>query len=1272
MPVKMVNYVAVVIFLFYAVQHASALCSNATICVASGNRTMTGCRTVHRLSELSVDQISCKSVNIYLTSGTHILDGNLTIANTVEQTAIHGASSGQPSIIECEENVGIRFSESRTVNNVFLSNIILVHCGTRRIVNDVLIQVALYFKYAMYALLKVGVVNTNGYGLYADRCSRQVISNCSFRNNAINMQFEGHLSSIFGSAFVNMSKTIISDAKGRGVSIFFSKSNCNFSIVSCQFLRNKAGHLIITTESLQAHVTNLVIKHSSFAITAYHYGVSVEGDEQNNLRVTIQNSNFSSSNQVGLLISKAVYVNITSCIFANNTDGIRIEYYDTSARCRIVNCSVLNNTGVGMIVQFYPSSTRIIFGIQWWVNISRVAFYNNSRALSLISSQLGDYHRTRISECNFTNHRILEDRDEQRAILNIENGHAVILENSIFRGNQGFRAECSAIYLKSRSLKLKDVQIMDNNCTGITIFNSLVTFINTVELTRNQGLKGGAISLDNSELKFTRSSELKMTNNTSHTYGGGIYTANGCHSDLSDCFFQLEVAYGSITDSKVITFSGNSANYGGDVVFGGCLSHCVLWINPKEVVANRSNQSNEFWKIVNSENITSLSTFVEYPKKVSFCANTSSPEESYPQDFTCSDSYRVSVYRGQIFRVPLVVVDDFCAPSIELIESSLGQCTERKLPLTLQHEVIQQSKKYCEEFFYTLSGGLDQKTAKIAFSIQRQFFLNMPPVVLMVHLNDCPAGFEIDLKSGQCGCQGILDSYKIQCQISTYSLKIPAQTWMGELKEGLLAVQSNCNHCNKKETLLANVTRSSDDLCVTGRHGVMCGACSSNYSLRLGGYECGNCSKSTYKGVLLSIAFAIAGIALVLVLLGLNLTVSTAMINGAIFYSNIVYLNGDTLLPITREGSNTHLQNAVRILSTFQAWMNLDFGITTCFFDGYDTYISTWMQFVFPLYIWLLILIIVLASRYSSKISKMTTSNTVSVLATLLLLSYAKLLKASIDAFSFTDMKLLLDSSRYRVWILDGNIPYLQGKHIPLFLMSLLVVFTYILPFTLLILLGPVLQAKSHYRVLHWINKLKPFLDAFYGPYTSRYRYWPGILLLARVTVLLLYAFYSLGDSPFKLMTVSMIAAVLLVVWMLIGKTQNTSLHQKTPLNYLELFFLLNLVIFTVASIYHSHVTKNIANQQGLALAMVGSVLVAFWGILVYQIFHLLKKFTATHKIIQCIIPAHIKSRCSAGDETPQPVSPQKTAEISNETTYSVMEMTKPADELREPLLTSS
>ena len=1272
----MISYVAVAIFLFCAAQHASALCPNATICIVNENRTMAGCHTVHRLSELSANQTSCRSVNIYLTSGTHILDNNLTIANTVEQTAIHGASTGQPSIIECEENVGIRFSESS--DKVFLSNIIFSHCVSHRMVYDdveddlIDIQAALYFEWAAYTLNNVGVKNTNGYGLYAEMCTGQIISNCNFSNNTNHMKF--NLPG-FGTVFVNMSETSISDAKDTGVFITYSRnSNCNFSVICCQFFRNRNGHLYAGHDSLQVtDVTNfIVIKNSSFTTTEYEFGVTIGI----NVGGIIQNSIFTSST---LKVYMAISVDITGCIFANNIDGINIEYLiDASAlvnRISIVNCLVLNNTGTGVMISFKPLSISYVL----WINISHVTFYNNSRALSVISMlimQPTGVHWIIISECNFTNHRILEDRSQQRAILSVESSYAVIIEKSSFRRNQGFRAECSAIFLKRASLKLENVEIRDNNCTGITISDSesLLTFINTVELIRNQGLQGGAMSILAKEshvgLSFIGSSKLKMINNTSHTYGGGIYLANGCHSGISSCFFELEVFY---TDSKVITFSGNSANYGGDLVFGGCLSHCAL--GGTEIVANRRNESNEFWEIVKSENVMSPSTFVEYPKKVSFCANVSSSEKEYVQGFTCTDSYTVSAYRGQIFTVPLVAADEFCAPSIALIEASVNYNTESKLPPpTLEHYMVQQSKKYCEDFSFTLSGGLDQKTATIVFNIQRQFFLNTPPVVLTVHLNDCPAGFDIDPKSGQCGCQGILESYKVQCQTNTYSVKIPAQTWMGKLEDGRLAIQSSCNHCNtNKETLLMNVTQGSDDLCVTGRHGVMCGACTSNYSLKLGGYECADCSHSVYKSVLLSVAFVIAGIALVLMLLGLNLTVSTGMINGLIFYSNIVYLNSDTLLPIAREGNSTHLQNTVRILSTFQAWMNLDFGLVTCFVDGYDAYISTWMQFIFPLYIWLLTLIIVLASRYSSKISKLTTSNTVSVLATLLLLSYAKLLKTSIDSSSFTDMKLLRDSSVYRVWTLDGNIPHLQGKHIPLFLMSLLVMFVYILPFTLLILLGPALQAKSHYRVLNWINKLKPFLDAFYGPYTNRYRYWPGILLIDRVALLLIYAFYSLGYSPFKLMTVSVLVAVLPVCWILIGKTQSTSLYQKKVLNCLELFFLLNLTIFTVASIYHSHVTKNMTNQQGLATAMVGSVLVVFCGILAYQIYCLFTKFKMFRKIVQ-YIPAQIKLRFNAGEVTPVPqtLSPQKTVDTSIKTTYSVIEMTKSTNELREPLLTAS
>ena len=469
-----------------------------------------------------------------------------------------------------------------------------------------------------------------------------------------------------------------------------------------------------------------------------------------------------------------------------------------------------------------------------------------------------------------------------------------------------------------------------------------------------------------------------------------------------------------------------------------------------------------------------------------------------------------------------------------------------------------------------------------------------------------------------------------------------------------MVVQNDCQYCRSEEVLL--MTTRGSHLCIANRNGLMCGACGSNYSLQLGGYECADCSNSTYKGVLLLIAFAVIGIALVLLLLGLNLTVSTGMINGLIFYSNIVYLNSDTLLPTTREGNSAHLQNTVRILSTFQAWMNLDFGIVTCFFDGYDTYISAWMQFVFPLYIWLLILIIVLASRYSKRISKMTTSNTVSVLATLLLLSYVKLLKTSIEVFPSVQLYSLDHPSVYYGWKQDANIAYLGQLHFPLFVMSLLVVLIYVIPFTLLILLGPLLQAKSHHRVLRWINKLKPFLDAFYGPYTSRYRYWPGILLLSRLVT------FVTSYCPIKLLTVSLMAPVLLVSWMVIGKINAVSLNQKTLLNYLELFLLLNLSVFVTISVSRS----SQISQQGLAVAMVGSVLALSCVVLGYQIFLTFSKCKAVRKIIN-----NIAERKNPG-ESRNPT--EKVQDISTNTTHSLVEITECStsnDQLREPLLTS-
>ena len=75
------------------------------------------------------------------------------------------------------------------------------------------------------------------------------------------------------------------------------------------------------------------------------------------------------------------------------------------------------------------------------------------------------------------------------------------------------------------------------------------------------------------------------------------------------------------------------------------------------------------------------------------------------------------------------------------------------------------------------------------------------------------------------------------------------------------------------------------------------------------------------------------------------------------------------------------------ILSVFIAWLNLDLGIETCFYNGMDAYMKMWLQFAFPFYVWALVCMIILGSHYSGRVAKTFGSNPVVVLSTLFLLS---------------------------------------------------------------------------------------------------------------------------------------------------------------------------------------------------------------------------------------------------------------------------------------------
>ena len=248
----------------------------------------------------------------------------------------------------------------------------------------------------------------------------------------------------------------------------------------------------------------------------------------------------------------------------------------------------------------------------------------------------------------------------------------------------------------------------------------------------------------------------------------------------------------------------------------------------------------------------------------------------------------------------------------------------------------------------------------------------------------------------------------------------------------------------------------TNSACAFNHSGVLCGACQPGLSLALGTSQCLQCS-NIY--LLLLIPFALAGVALVFLLLKCNLTVSVGTINGLIFYANIIRVNHSIFFP---KGTVNIL---IKFLSVFIAWINLDLGIETCFCKGINAYTKAWLQFVVPVYIWILVGAMIVSSRYSLRIAKLTGSNAVPVLATLFLLSYTKLLRSVITAVS----PITLTDHNGRIsllWLQDGNVAFLQGVHIILFAMAMVTMFLYVVPSTLLTVLAPYLQAWSNLRVL--------------------------------------------------------------------------------------------------------------------------------------------------------------------------------------------------------------
>ena len=248
------------------------------------------------------------------------------------------------------------------------------------------------------------------------------------------------------------------------------------------------------------------------------------------------------------------------------------------------------------------------------------------------------------------------------------------------------------------------------------------------------------------------------------------------------------------------------------------------------------------------------------------------------------------------------------------------------------------------------------------------------------------------------------------------------------------------------------------------------------------------------------------------------------------------------------------------------------------------------------MYVIFLVGVIIFTSQHSTRFSQLVgKKNPVATLATLILLSYAKLLQIVITALSFATLEYP-NGLRKTVWLPDATVQYFYGKHSALFAMAVVILFLGIL-FTALLLFWQWILRLPDVRCLRLIryHKFQLFIETYHAPYNLEYRYWTGLLLLVRVILYFVAAVNVPGDPRVTYLTLLFILGGLMTgKWVL--KSNINKIWQN---DLLEGIIHINLLIFTAFSWYTFETGKNQSTATHISVVVTLILLIA---VIVYHV----------------------------------------------------------------------
>ena len=812
----------------------------------------------------------------------------------------------------------------------------------------------------------------------------------------------------------------------------------------------------------------------------------------------------------------AILTNVNIISFGSFTNFGAIQLYTDSLLSLYITNSSVSNSGYGLISYFgHQSNNCNIKGVESrsTLVIEDSKFHNTDHGILFDINT--DYFKLSNHDIAITI-KSCSIRDSEFYGLSIDghlstSAHISVIDTELVGNRRNEIAQCLSIILNN-------ITVINCPTTGLMIKSSVVTVENRLVFKNNTGVVGGGMAINGSSIvALSPSANLEFIDNHATYKGGGIYL-----DDNTRCSFAR-------VSPVPLTLKDNTAGVAGNDIYGP-IHLCIELFNSTNPSASSdatnlafcdpdSNETTPIWY-----NDEQQSVFPGQPLKYNVAL--------FGRSFY-TNSYSLTDGRITIEVNGTMVVDKY-----------INNCS-----------LIQYTPKFIN---YGRNNG------KLIVNIYSFSRIQMQLGISFI-LNECPIGFSVN-SSSVCDCSVSRDN--VTCDINTLDITHNGLLWIGtyDTSTPFNDNETNPNACIINEDCLLYCSPNpatfqlnhTDTQCVDNRGHRMCGSCTEGYSLLMGSNKCGQCHNN-YMMIAWIALFAVMGVLLVVLLIALNLTVSVGTLNGFLFYANIVKLYEPVF---SRNG-------ALPVLSQVISWINLDFGFEICFYNGMDSYTKQWLQFAFPLYLWIIIIIIIQLCRRYGKISRLMGSHAVPVLSTLTFLSYTKLVRTIVIVLHKREVTLHCTDESVRsvsLWYEDPNVEYAKGKHAGLFGFALLVSVFFVIPYTLFLLCHPVFEKYlSQFKLFKSWSRFKPIIDSYSGPMKDDYRFWPGLLLVTRIPVLLIVTFLQ-NESRVLLLAV---AAIILSFSFIFG-----GVYRKKLNNVIEFWFLLNLCIMASLSVVFTDESK--------------------------------------------------------------------------------------------------